>query len=75
MSPDGAMMAVDATTGDTFSAAAPRELFRTPSVSPELRYDVSPDGQRFLLAASSTDEDAPITVVMNWWVELERRSR
>lgn len=23
----------------------------------------------------STPQDAPITVVMNWWVELERRGR
>ena len=51
----------DVTTGDTLSAGVPRELFRTTNAG---GYDVSADGQRFLLPAPSANEDvdAPITV-------------
>ena len=36
-------------------------------------YDVSPDGQRFLVVrAIETDEDIEIIVVQNWFSELER---
>jgi hypothetical protein len=37
-------------------------------------YDVSADGKRFLLPARQTVmDDNPITVVLNWWAELESR--
>jgi hypothetical protein len=38
-----------------------------------LRYDVTADGQRFLVA-TPTDEavSAPVTVVLNWFGELRR---
>jgi len=50
----------------------PRALFQT-AISGQVGspYDVSADGQRFLIAASSSAVDAPITVVLNWWAGLK----
>ncbi len=73
------MMAVDIATQPSFAAGKPRMLFlgpyeRSPATSPN--YDVSPDGQRFLmLKPVDTGESAPtqINVVLNWFEELKRR--
>jgi Tol biopolymer transport system component len=73
------MMAVDIATQPSFAAGKPRMLFegpyeRSPATSPN--YDVSPDGQRFLMLKSAeTGESAPtqINVVLNWFEELKRR--
>ena len=35
-------------------------------------YDVSPDGQRFLLRYPPTDPEPPITVVLNWMAALRK---
>ena len=73
------MMAVDVATQETFSAGKPKVLFEGPYV-PTPRsfpdYDVSPDGQRFLmLKANEQAQGAPaqINVVLNWFEELKRR--
>jgi serine/threonine protein kinase/Tol biopolymer transport system component len=73
------MMAVDIATQPSFSAGKPRTLFegryaRTTATIPT--YDVSPDGQRFLmLKPSESAGSAPtqINVVLNWFEELKRR--
>ena len=73
------MMVVDVDTRTTFTAGKPRLLFEgkylpTPATSPN--YDVSPDGQRFLmLTAADPEEQAQteINVVFNWFEELKRR--
>ncbi|HVS88108.1 MAG TPA: protein kinase [Candidatus Acidoferrum sp.] len=73
------MMAVDIATQPGFTAGKPRVLFEgryepTPATSPN--YDVSPDGQRFLMLKSAeAGEAAPtqIYVVLNWFEELKRR--
>jgi hypothetical protein len=73
------MMAVDIATRPGFAAGKPRVLFEgeyvpTPLTFPN--YDVSPDGQRFLmLKPAEATEGAPtqINVVLNWFEELKRR--
>jgi eukaryotic-like serine/threonine-protein kinase len=73
------IMAVDIATQSGFAAGKPRMLFegkyeRTPATSPN--YDVSPDGQRFLmLKPDEQGAAAPtqINVVLNWFEELKRR--
>jgi serine/threonine-protein kinase len=73
------MMAVDIATQPSFSVGKPRMLFEgqyqpTPVTFPN--YDVSPDGQRFLmLKPSEQSQAAPtqINVVLNWFEELKRR--
>jgi dipeptidyl aminopeptidase/acylaminoacyl peptidase len=72
------MMGVEITTQPEFSAGTPKALFEGRyQPSPILNnYDVSPDGQRFLmLKPSETREAAPtqINVVLNWFEELKRR--
>jgi serine/threonine-protein kinase len=73
------MMAVDVTTEPAFSASKPRILFEgvyvpTPRSFPD--YDVSPDGQRFLMLKPSEQDQTSATqinVVLNWFEELKRR--
>ncbi len=73
------MMAVEVTTRPGFSAGKPKALFEgkylpTPVTFPN--YDVSPDGQRFLMLKPSEPEAAAptqINVVLNWFEELKRR--
>jgi len=68
---EGAMMALDITAGQKFTAGIPHELFRLP-VAPTV-WDVTPDGQRFLIwNPPAVAENSPITVVMNWWAELAK---
>jgi eukaryotic-like serine/threonine-protein kinase len=73
------MMAVDIGTQSGFAAGKPRVLFEgqyapTPGTSPN--YDVSSDGQRFLmLKPNEQAEAAPtqINVVLNWFEELKQK--
>jgi serine/threonine protein kinase/Tol biopolymer transport system component len=73
------MMAVDITTQPSFAAGKPQMLFEEryePAPIPITNYDVSPDGQRFLmLKPNEQTQAAPtqINVVLNWFEELKRR--
>jgi eukaryotic-like serine/threonine-protein kinase len=71
------IMAVDITTEPSFSAGRPKMLFKgsyfSSSHVENPFYDVSPDGQRFLMLKPS--EQAVLTqinVVLNWTEELKR---
>ncbi len=72
------MMAADYSAQSTFSAGKPKMLFEgpyltTPRSFPD--YDVSPDGQRFLMlkAPEQAQAPAPINVVLNWTEELKQK--
>jgi serine/threonine protein kinase/Tol biopolymer transport system component len=72
------MMAVETTTQPTFSPGKPRLLFEEQYVigpGGGAAYDVTPDGQRFLMLKAAEQEQAPtqINVVLNWFEELKRR--
>ena len=72
------MMAVDITTQPAFSAGKPRMLFEAPYVPTAAtfpNYDVSPDGQRFLMLkpGEQAQTATQINVVLNWSEELKRR--
>ncbi len=74
------MMAVEITTQPSFSAGKPKVLFAgqyqsSPSPVPNANYDVSPDGQRFLmLKPGGQDQTATqINVVLNWFEELKQK--
>ncbi len=61
-----------------FSASAPRLLFEKTYMRSPIAYadyDVSPDGQRFLMVREGGNEPPPpqINVVLNWFEELKRR--
>ena len=71
LSPSRRMMAVDIkATATTFEIGRPRELFQTRVADlpfPAQSYDVTADGQRFLIDTTLDEAIAPpITVVMNW---------
>jgi len=79
---NGALTAVSIQTTPTFSAGNPTKLFDTryPSAFNARSYDVSPDGQRFLMikdtqAPEQATNSAPasIIVVLNWHEELKAR--
>jgi eukaryotic-like serine/threonine-protein kinase len=62
--PRGRLMAASVKTGASLEAESPTELFR---VDPAIfDYDVSPDGQRFLVSKPAKPPGPPITVVVHW---------
>ena len=70
------MMAVDITTEPTFTHGNPTLLFERPYLRVGFRsaYDVTPDGQRFLMVKESEQQLAvtQLNVVLNWFEELKR---
>jgi serine/threonine-protein kinase len=72
-----AMMVVGIKTEPTFTAGSPVVLFtgRYSIVGPVVDYDISPDGQRFLMIKEADEDDrqqGQINVVLNWFEELKR---
>ena len=65
LSPEGALMAVPVESGqDSFRPGTAKELFRTREAA---SFDVTADGQRFLVNQSVSDSsDTPVTVILNW---------
>jgi len=78
LSPDGKIMAVPVESSTSFQAGAPAALFQThrrqPMSSQDLfSYDVSPDGQRFLIATQLDEGNAaPLSVLLNWASAMEK---
>jgi serine/threonine protein kinase len=75
----GNLMAVDVTEGPAFKAGVPKLLFqalvvrgRRESLLGVLRWDVTPDGKRFLIDTAKTSPEA-LTVVLNWTAELKKK--
>jgi Tol biopolymer transport system component len=55
-------------------AGAARPLFQWHGAAGQWRYDVSPDGNRFLVAAALEDDLArPVTIVTDWMRKVENR--
>ena len=79
--PPGRVMSVPIKSGASFSAGNPEVVVDGPYVAPNSArtYDVSPNGERFLMikdAANSDKTSAPppsIIVVQGWFEELKRR--
>jgi serine/threonine-protein kinase len=74
------MMAVDVISQPTFSAGRPRMLFEGEYLAVQFpltaaAYDVTADGQRFLMVKETQAPTAAtqINVVLNWFEELKRR--
>jgi Tol biopolymer transport system component len=68
------MMAVSVEEkGQEITLGAPHALFSIPSGQPLGNlYDVTSDGQRFLLSANTSTANVPLTLVVNWDAELKR---
>ena len=73
------MMAVDISSQSGISAGKPRMLFEgsyLPTTVAQPNYDISPDGQRFLMVKPAEQgQEAPtqINVVLNWFEELKQK--
>ncbi len=71
------MMAVSVQTEPTFRAGRPEVLFEGRYVITRFQpgyqyYDISPDGQRFLMIKAEEGSTGQINVVLNWFEELKR---
>ncbi len=69
--PDGKFMAAPVETRVTFSTGVPRELFDGTKAQP-VEFEVSRDGQRFLLLELGGSLASPITVVLHWPATLRK---
>jgi Tol biopolymer transport system component len=78
LSGDGKMTAVAVGTGSNFEAGPPVTLFQTHRRQPIsamdfFSYDVTSDGQRFLINAKLDEPNAaPLSIVLNWASEMEK---
>jgi eukaryotic-like serine/threonine-protein kinase len=79
LSLDGRMMAVDVTEGSILRFGNAKRVFQVPlsvmssgRVLDSSQWDVSSDGQRFLINKAKPFS-APLTVILNWTEELEKR--
>jgi eukaryotic-like serine/threonine-protein kinase len=78
MATDGKMMAVDVKTSPRFEAGIPHALFEShmsnPVAQTVYRYDVAPDGKRFLLNMQKQNNPGAeaITVVLNWQAGVKK---
>jgi Tol biopolymer transport system component len=73
IAPDNKLMVVDVSTAEnTLKSGIPQALFDTQiyggfAISGPMRWDVSPDGKRFLVISSvSAGTSSPVTVILNW---------
>ncbi|MGB6384940.1 MAG: protein kinase [Terriglobales bacterium] len=78
LSPEGKIMAAPATTGTSFDAGVSTALFQANpregvATSEQVSYDISKDGQKFLINTQEKQGDAmPMSVVLNWTAKLSR---
>lgn len=75
LSDDDKVMAVEIReSGASLEIGAVRPLFQARTLSgPGRRYDVSPDGQRFLINTLEGEEElSPLTLVVNWTTEIRK---
>jgi eukaryotic-like serine/threonine-protein kinase len=75
LAPDSKIMAVPVTTGTNFDAQTPTVLFQANpreilATSERFSYDVSNDGQKFLINTQMKTATTPMSVVLNWRAKL-----
>jgi eukaryotic-like serine/threonine-protein kinase len=74
---DSRMMAAPVKTGSNFDAGTPVALFQANprelvATSEQFSYDVSKDGQRFLINTQLKTGISPMSVIMNWSARLKQ---
>ncbi len=74
VAPGNKLMSAEVKAGATFEAGVPRLLFASPMKSTlGTHYDVSSDGQRFLINLAVGEESSrPITLIQNWTAGIKR---
>jgi hypothetical protein len=68
------MMVVEVEPGETFVAGEPRLLFEGDFVASgrTANYDISPDGQHFVMVLRQGEGARKLNVIVNWFEELKR---
>lgn len=67
------LMAVEVKTGASFAAGLPKALFETHLANSHVAFDVSADGQRFLMPVPvETTGSEPVTMVLNWTAGIRK---
>src|SRR5262249_39105676 len=80
VAPDSMLMAVSLSLGGTPQISAPHALFQTRLVGGGTitgggihhQYDVSADGQKFLVLTAGDSENSPFNVIVNWQAALRK---
>jgi hypothetical protein len=73
LSGDNQLMAVEVKAGATFEFGIPKQLFEAWLGTAVRFYDVTGDGQRFLIGGPVAEAAAtPVTVVINWTAGLKK---
>jgi Tol biopolymer transport system component len=76
---DGKIMAVPVNVGANFEAGAPAALFQAHAreffaTSEQVSYDVTKDGQRFLINTQVKNPDThPMSLILNWDAETKKK--
>jgi len=79
IAPDGKMMAVPVSGGANFDAGVPAALFQAHAreffaTSEQVSYDVTKDGQRFLINTQVKNVDThPMSVILNWDADMKKK--
>jgi eukaryotic-like serine/threonine-protein kinase len=79
LAPDGKIMAVPVTAGATFDVGRPTSLFQAHAreffaTSEQVGYDVTNDGQKFLINTQVKNTDTqPMSVILNWDAQLTKK--
>jgi dipeptidyl aminopeptidase/acylaminoacyl peptidase len=68
LSADKNLMSVPIKAGENFESDTPLKLFQVEL----LIYDVTPDGQRFLIGTAAGTQVLPFIVTLNWTSDLKR---
>ena len=64
LAPDGTVMSVPVETGEgVFRTGTPHAMFKAGEGA---LFDVTADGQRFLVSQVTSEADPPVTVIVNW---------
>jgi Tol biopolymer transport system component len=73
---DDKMMVVAVHTDPAFSAMKPKLLFGNPSLSLLPFFDITPDGQQFVMIQKGEQSTPPtkLHVVLNWFEEIKRKA-
>jgi eukaryotic-like serine/threonine-protein kinase len=60
------------TTNDSLGVTRLRTLFQLKSLGADWSWDVFPDGKRFLVTIPDSDVAPPLSLVLNWTVDLKK---
>jgi Tol biopolymer transport system component/predicted Ser/Thr protein kinase len=73
VSPDRELMTVEVKSGSDFEVSSPKLLFSLSSLTAQTAFEVSADGRRFLQGIPREAAGPPVTLVLNWTSEIDKK--